>query len=164
MSITPDRQKVIDFSDPYFNATQALVVKAGSPVKSLADLKGKKLGAQSGTTGLDYVKKNAAANGYEVVDYKDLGTQQQALSTGQIEGAVNDIPVWKEFIKQNAAKYTIATEFDTGDQYGFGINKDGNPELLKTVNEVLEAARQDGTYDKIYEKWIGTPPASKETK
>jgi len=162
MSITPDRQKVIDFSEPYFNATQAMLIKAGKPYKTLADLKGKKLGAQSGTTGLDYVNKNAAANGYQVVDYRDLAAEQQALATGQIEAAVNDIPVWAEFIKQNTGKYAVAAEFDTGDQYGFGIKKDGNPELVKIVNEVLDKARQDGTYDKIYEKWIGRKPSTKE--
>jgi polar amino acid transport system substrate-binding protein len=161
MSITPDRQKVIDFSEPYFNATQAMLVKAGASYKTLADLKGKKVGAQAATTGLEYVKKEAAANGYTVVDFKDLAAEQQALATGQIEAAVNDLPVWGEFIKTNAGKFTVAAEFDTGDQYGFGIKKDGNPELVKTVNAELDKARQDGTYDKIYEKWIGTKPASK---
>jgi polar amino acid transport system substrate-binding protein len=161
MSITPERQKVIDFSEPYFNATQAMLVKAGAPYKSLADLKGKKVGAQAATTGLDYVKKESAANGYTVVDYKDLAAQQQALATGQIDAAVNDVPVWGDFIKKNTGKFVIAAEFDTGDQYGFGMKKDGNPELVKTVNSVLEKARNDGTYDKIYEKWIGTKPPSK---
>jgi polar amino acid transport system substrate-binding protein len=159
MSITPERQKAISFSDPYFDATQAMLVKAGKPYKSLADLKGKRVGGQSSTTGLDYVKKHAQENGYTVVDYKDLGTQQQALATGQIEAAVNDIPVWGEFIKENQGKYVVAAEFDTGDKYGFGMKKDGNPELVKTVNEVLDQAEKDGTYDKIYEKWIGKKPS-----
>ena len=164
MSITPEGQKVIDFSEPYFNATQAMLVRAGALYKTLADLKGKKVGGQASTVGLDYVKKNAAAGGYEVVDYKDLAAQQQALATGQIEAAVNDLPAWADFIKKNSGKYVVAAEFDTGDQYGFGIKKDGNPELVKTVNEVIDAARQDGTYDKIYEKWIGKPPATKDSK
>jgi polar amino acid transport system substrate-binding protein len=138
-----------------------MLVKAGAPYKSLADLKGKKVGAQAATTGLDYVKKESAANGYTVVDYKDLAAQQQALATGQIDAAVNDVPVWGDFIKKNTGKFVIAAEFDTGDQYGFGMKKDGNPELVKTVNSVLEKARNDGTYDKIYEKWIGTKPPSK---
>jgi polar amino acid transport system substrate-binding protein len=158
MSITPERQKAISFSDPYFDATQAMLVKTGKPYKSLADLKGKRLGAQSSTTGLDYVKQHAAGNGYEVVDYKDLGTEQQALVTGQIEAAVNDIPVWAEFIRQHQGAYAVAAEFDTGDKYGFGMRKDANPELVKTVNEVLAKARKDGTYDRIYEKWIGRKP------
>jgi polar amino acid transport system substrate-binding protein len=164
MSITPERQKVIDFSEPYFNATQAMLVKAGAPYKTLADLKGKKVGAQASTTGLDYANKEAAANGYQVVDFKDLAAQQQALATGQIEAAINDLPVWADFIKKNTGKYAVAAEFDTGDQYGFGIKKDGNPELVKTVNEVLDTARQDGTYDAIYEKWIGKKPESKDNK
>ncbi len=161
MSITPERQAVIDFSDAYFDATQALLVKSGAPYKSLADLKGKKVGAQASTTGLAFAKKNETANGYRVVDYRDLASQQQALATGQIDAAINDVPVWGDFVKKNSGKYTIATEFDTGDKYGFGIAKGTNPELVKTVNEVLAKSREDGTYDTIYEKWIGPKPATK---
>jgi polar amino acid transport system substrate-binding protein len=159
MTITPERQQVIDFSDPYFDATQALLVKKGAPYKSLADLKGKRIGAQAATTGLEYAKKNAAANGYEIVEYKDLATEQQALATGQIVGAVNDLPVWTEYLKENPGKFEVAAQFDTGEQYGLGLKKGGNPELLKAVNEALAEAKADGSYDKIYARWIGTAPA-----
>ncbi len=85
-----------------------------------------------------------------MVEFQDLATEQQALATGQIDAAVNDLPVWAEFIKENTGKYEVATEFDTGEQYGFGMKKGGNPELLKTVNEALDKAPADGTYDTIY--------------
>jgi polar amino acid transport system substrate-binding protein len=159
MTITPEREKAIDFSDPYFDATQALLVKTGAAYKSLADLKGKRVGGQAATTGLDYLKKNAPANGYEIIEYKDLATEQQALASGRIDAAVNDLPVWTEFIKENPGKYVVSAQFDTGEQYGFGLKKDGNPELLKTVDEVLAQAKQDGTYAALYKKWIGTAPA-----
>ncbi|MEI2647917.1 MAG: transporter substrate-binding domain-containing protein [Dermatophilaceae bacterium] len=87
MTITDERKKAILFSDGYFNATQALLLPPTSTVKSLADLKGKKLGAQSGTTGLDYANANKAANGYEIIEYQDEPTQRQALLTGQIDGS-----------------------------------------------------------------------------
>jgi polar amino acid transport system substrate-binding protein len=159
MTINDTRKGVVDFSDPYFDATQALLVKKGAPYKSLADLRGKRIGAQAATTGLEYAKKNAAANGYEIVEYKDLATEQQALATGQIVGAVNDLPVWTEYLKENPGKFEVAAQFDTGEQYGLGLKKGGNPELLKAVNEALAEAKADGSYDKIYARWIGTAPA-----
>jgi polar amino acid transport system substrate-binding protein len=160
MTITPERQKVIDFSDPYFDATQALLVKKGAPYNSLASLKGKRVGGQAGTTGLDYLKKYAAANGYSIVEYKDLATEQQALATNQIVAAVNDLPVWTEYLKENPGKFEVSTQFDTGEQYGFGLKKGGNPKLLAAVNEVLAKAKQDGTYAKLHQKWMGTAPAA----
>ena len=158
MTIKPERAKVIDFTVPYFNATQALLIKKGTGYASLESLKGKKLGVQSGTTGKDFVaSKNPA--GVIVTEFEDLATLQQALATNQIVGAVDDLPVWTDYIKKNPGKFEIGAEFNTGEQYGFGIKKGGNPQLLKTVNEVITAAKSDGTYDTIYEKWFGTKPA-----
>ena len=159
MTITDERKKAILFSEPYFDATQALLVPNGSTVKTLADLKGKKLGAQASTTGLDYANKNKDANGYEIVEFQDLAAQTQALLTGQVDGAINDLPVWSEAIKQNPGKATIATQFDTGEQYGFGM-KLGNDALKKVVDEVITAAKSDGTYETLFKKWIGEVPAS----
>jgi polar amino acid transport system substrate-binding protein len=159
MTITDERKKAILFSEPYFDATQALLVPNGSTVKTLADLKGKKLGAQASTTGLDYANKNKDANGYEIVEFQDLAAQTQALLTGQVDGAINDLPVWSEAIKQNPGKATIATQFDTGEQYGFGM-KLGNDALKKVVDEVITTAKSDGTYETLFKKWIGEVPAS----
>ncbi|HEX7537645.1 MAG TPA: basic amino acid ABC transporter substrate-binding protein [Dermatophilaceae bacterium] len=159
MTIKPERAKVIDFSAPYFNATQALLVRKGAPYTSLESFKGKKLGVQSGTTGKDYVaSKNLS--GVTVTEFEDLATLQQALATNQIEGAVDDLPVWTDYIKKNPGKFEIGAEFDTGEQYGFGIKKGGNPQLLKTVNDVIASSKSDGTYNTIYEKWFGTKPAA----
>lgn len=159
MTIKPERAKVIDFSVPYFNATQAMLIKKGAGYVSLESLKGKKLGVQSGTTGKDYVaSKNPA--GVTVTEFEDLATLQQALATDQVQGAVDDLPVWTDYIKKNPGKFEIGAEFNTGEQYGFGVKKGGNPVLLKTVNEVITAAKADGTYNTIYEKWFGTKPAA----
>ncbi|HYO19858.1 MAG TPA: basic amino acid ABC transporter substrate-binding protein [Dermatophilaceae bacterium] len=159
MTIKPERAKVIDFSAPYFNATQALLVRKGAPYTSLESFKGKKLGVQSGTTGKDYVASKKLS-GVTVTEFEDLATLQQALATNQIEGAVDDLPVWTDYIKKNPGKFEIGAEFDTGEQYGFGIRKGGNPQLLKTVNDVIASSKSDGTYDAIYEKWFGTKPAA----
>ncbi|WP_326559807.1 ABC transporter substrate-binding protein [Micromonospora sp. NBC_01796] len=162
MTITDARKEVLDFSAPYFDATQALVVPVGKPYKTLVDLVGKRLGVQGATTGEDYVKAQVAQQNLkiEVVSYKDLGAEQQALATGQIEAAVGDLPVWNEYVKANPGKVVVAGGFDTGEQYGFAVKKGGDPRLLAAINDALAAARADGSYDTIYEKWIGAKPAS----
>lgn len=158
MTITDDRKKVIQFADPYFDATQAMLIKKGASYARLDALKGKSLGVQSGTTGKDYVKSKNPA-GVKVIEFEDLATEQQALSTGQIEAAVNDLPVWLDYVK-NPGKFEVSTQFDTGEQYGFGLKKGGDAKLLATVNEVLKSAKSDGTYDTLYQKWFGTKPKS----
>lgn len=155
MSITDERKKAILFSDGYFNATQALLLPPDSTVKTLADLKGKKLGAQAATTGLDYATAQKAANGYDIVEFQDLASQTQALLTGQVQAAINDLPVWGDAVKKNVGKAVIGPQFDTGDVYGFGM-KLGNDELKKTVDGVIKGAKADGTYNTLYKKWIGT--------
>jgi polar amino acid transport system substrate-binding protein len=157
MTITDERKKAILFSVPYFDATQALLVKKDSPVTSLADLKGKKLGAQAATTGLDYANAQKAANGYEVVEFQDLATETQALTTGQVEAAINDLPVWSEAIKEDKGATKVSAQFNTGEQYGFGM-KLGNEPLKTVVDNVITTAKADGTYASIYTKWIGQAP------
>ncbi|WP_229399019.1 basic amino acid ABC transporter substrate-binding protein [Micromonospora okii] len=158
MTITAERQKVMDFSAPYFDATQALLVKTGKTYRSLDDLRGRKVAVQAATTGRDYARRFAKEKGLRLVEFEDLAAEQQALANGQVEAAINDLPVWAEYIRENPGGFVVAAEFDTGEQYGFSVRKDGNPELLRKIDEVLARARQDGTYDSIYERWIGRRP------
>jgi polar amino acid transport system substrate-binding protein len=155
MSITDERKQAILFSEGYFNATQALLLRPDSTVKSLADLRGKRLGAQAATTGLDYANKEKAAAGYSIVEYQDQGSQSQALLTGQIDAAINDLPVWSDVVKKNPGKAIVGPQFDTGDVYGFGM-KLGNTALKTVVDGVLKTAKADGTYNQLFVKWIGT--------
>ncbi|MBM9468294.1 ABC transporter substrate-binding protein [Nakamurella leprariae] len=159
MSITPEREQVILFSEGYFDANQALLVRTGDSYTTLADLSGKRLGAQAATTGLEYAQENADASGYEIVEFEDLAAEQQALVTGQVDAAINDLPVWSEFVKEQPGRAEITGQFDTGDRYGFGM-KLGNDALKRVVDGTLEAAREDGRYDDIYAQWIGTTPGS----
>ncbi|GAB2568185.1 basic amino acid ABC transporter substrate-binding protein [Paractinoplanes abujensis] len=161
MTITDERKQVLDFSDPYFDATQALNTLPGKEVKTLEELKGKRIGVQGGTTGDDYIKAQVKEKSLdlEVVAYKDLAALQQALATNQVAAAVGDLPVWNDYIKANPGKAVVTAGFDTGEQYGFAVKK-GNAELLKAVNDAISASRTDGTYDKIYAEWIGEKPAA----
>ncbi|MGN9839191.1 ABC transporter substrate-binding protein [Nonomuraea sp. H19] len=158
MTITPDRQKNIDFSEPYFDATQALLAKKGTGATSLADVKAKglKLGAQASTTGLDYVKKE----GFDPTEYADSAKELLALQSGQADVIIQDLPVVLTWLKKPdiAAKFELIGSLDTGEQYGIGLKKGADPVLLKTINEEITKAKQDGTYEKIYMKWFGKKP------
>lgn len=160
MTIKPERQQVMDFSKPYFDAEQAVVTRPGSPYKTLTDLKGKRVGSETATTGLDYLKKHAGQYGYTAVDYRDQAALNQALEAKQIEALVMDLPVYAVYSKDNPGKATIVSQIDTGEQYGFAIGKGKNAKLLQTTNDVIEASKKDGTYLRLYKKWIGTPPVA----
>lgn len=156
MTITEDRSKVIDFSEPYFDATQALLTKKGAGIASLDDLAGKSLAVQEGTTGAIYAEENAPED-TELRSYEDLALLSSAVKNGQVDAGINDNGVLYDYVKENPDT-EVVTEFDTGEQYGFAVKKDGNDDLLKTVNDVVAAAKEDGRYDKIYEKWFGETP------
>ncbi|WP_311836137.1 basic amino acid ABC transporter substrate-binding protein [Cellulomonas fimi] len=156
MTITDVREEALDFSDPYFDASQALMVKAGSDIASLADLAGKRLGVQQATTGEIYAQENATDA--ELVQFEDLALLQTAVQTGQVDAAINDNGVLYDFANENPDVEVVA-ELDTGEQYGLGV-KTGSTELLDAVNASLERIREDGTYDALYEKWFGTTPTS----
>lgn len=159
MTINEARKQAIDFSDPYFDASQALLVKKDSGIKDLAGLRGKRLGVQQDTTGEEYGRANAEANGYEVVEYEDLPLLTTAVRTGAVDAAINDNGVLYDYAKE-FPDTDVTAEFDTGEQYGIGMKK-GNTALQAKVNEVLKKAKESGEYDRIYEKWFGKKPESK---
>ncbi len=159
MSITPEREAVMLFSEPYFDANQALVVPEASTATTLADLAGKRVAGQTATTGLDYLNANKDANGYEIVEYQDFPSQSDALITGQVDAAVNDIPVWNTAVTNNPGVIKVVAQFDTGDKYGVGMALDAEA-LKAVVDATIDEARSDGTYDEIYTKWIGEVPAA----
>ncbi|MGQ5227027.1 transporter substrate-binding domain-containing protein [Streptomyces sp. yara] len=154
MTITDERKKNVDFSDPYFNATQAVLVAKDSGVGSLADVKSEnvKLGAQAQTTGEDYAK----GEGFDPVSFESSDAVLNGLRTGQVKAVVIDYPVVQGWLKDkaNADAFTVAEQIDTGEQYGFTVKK-GNKALQEAVNKALADAKADGTYEKLYEQWIG---------
>jgi polar amino acid transport system substrate-binding protein len=158
MTITDERKQKILFSEPYFDADQALLVKKGSGITSFDQLKGKLLGVQTATTGKMYAEENAVSKGVKLKDYEDLALELKAVQTGAVAGAINDIPVLLDFAKKNT-DVEVAATFETGEQYGFGM-KMGNQALATVVNEIIAQARQDGTYSQIYKKWFGVEPKS----
>jgi polar amino acid transport system substrate-binding protein len=154
MTITEERKKNVDFSDPYFNATQAVLVDRKSGVNSLADVKskGKKLGSQAQTTGEDYAKKQ----GFDPVSFESSDAVLNGLRSGQVQAVIIDYPVVQGWLKDkaNASAFKVVDNLNTGEQYGFTVKK-GNTKLLAAINKAIKDARADGTYKKLYEKWIG---------
>ncbi|MGW4157823.1 transporter substrate-binding domain-containing protein, partial [Micromonospora chersina] len=146
------RKKNVDFSDPYFEATQAVLVDKKSGISSFADLKGKKVGAQAQTTGEDYAK----SKGLDPVSFESSDAVINGLRTGQVQAVVIDYPVVQGWLKDkaNADAFEVAEQINTGEQYGFTVKK-GNTKLLAAINKALAEAKADGTYKKLYEKWIG---------
>ncbi len=156
MTITPVREQNLDFSAPYFDATQALIAKKGSPYTSLAGLKGKRLGVQQGTTGETYAKKNGA--GVETVQFEDVALLLTAVKTGQVDAAVNDNGVLFEYVRKNP-DLAVTAEFDTGEKYGIAV-RTGNTALREEIDKAVKAARADGRYEAIHTKWFPAAPKS----
>jgi polar amino acid transport system substrate-binding protein len=153
MTITDERAAVMDFTDPYFEATQALMTTTGSGITSLEDLAGKTVAVQDGTTGADYVRENATED-TEIISFEDSSLMQQAVRTGKADAGVNDNGLLNYFVSQNP-EVEVVTEFQTGESYGFSVKKDSNDELLAAINEGIASDE----YDQVYEKWFGTAPA-----
>ncbi|GLX38942.1 basic amino acid ABC transporter substrate-binding protein [Streptomyces roseochromogenus] len=157
MTITDERKKNVDFSVPYFDATQALLASKKSGVTTLAELKAKggKLGAQAETTGESYAK----AQGFNPVSFESSDAVLNGLRTGQVDAVVIDYPVVQGWLKDkaNAAEFVLGQNIDTGEKYGFSVKK-GNAALLAAIDKAITAAKADGTYKKLYEQWIGPLP------
>jgi ABC-type amino acid transport substrate-binding protein len=154
-TITPEREKTVDFSVPYFPADQSLMVKRGSDIKSTDDLTGKRIGAQLGTTGADYAKTKVkgaqAVRTYDLVD-----DAFKALETGQVDAVINDFPVSK-YAERSKPDLQVVQRISTGEEYGLGFNKD-DTKLREEVNKALNKMKDDGTYTKIYKKWFQEDP------
>ncbi|GCB50465.1 ABC transporter substrate-binding protein [Streptomyces sp. NL15-2K] len=154
MTITEERKKNVDFSAPYFDATQAVLVDKKAGVDSLAAVKSKnvKLGAQAQTTGEDYAKKQ----GFDPVSFESSDAVLNGLRTGQVKAVIIDYPVVQGWLKDkaNAAAFQVVDNLNTGEQYGFTVKK-GNTKLLTAINKAITDAKADGTYKRLYEQWIG---------
>jgi polar amino acid transport system substrate-binding protein len=154
VTITEDRKKSMDFSIPYINAGQVLIVrKDTSGVTTLADLKGKAAGAQIGTTGAMEIQK---VDGVELKTYDELGLAIEDLANGRIAGVVADTPIAADYALQND-KYSdtlqIVGEPFTNEYYGVAVRK-GNDRVLKMINEGLKKVLDQGVDEELKDKWL----------
>jgi polar amino acid transport system substrate-binding protein len=157
-SITEERKQAVDFSSPYYTASQAVITTAGSPADgatSVADLKGLKIGAQVSTTSLQVLSDVIAPDAGPVV-FNSNDDAKLALQNGQVDAIVVDLPT---------AFFITAAELDNGvivgqlensgnggDQFGLLLAK-GSP-LTDCVSQAVDALREDGTLDDLEQKWL----------
>lgn len=154
VTITEDRKKAMDFTEPYFSVRQALIVNKKSDAKSLADLKGKKAGAQIGTTGYFAIK---AVEGVEAKSYDEIGLAMEDLNVGRIAAVVCDDPVAANYaLVQYKDNLKIAAVMQTGDVENYGVAvKKGSKELIDLLNKGISAVKAKGVDLELKKKWIG---------
>jgi ABC-type amino acid transport substrate-binding protein len=153
-TITEEREKAVDFSNPYYLSEQAVLVKEGSSIKSLEDLEGKTVAVQQGTTGQELAKEEIG--GSEIRPYPEGPDAVNALKAGTVEGVVIDAPVAQNAVEKSGG-VEIAEKVPTEEEYGIAVAQ-GNTELLEEINKGLEEVLSDGTYKTIYEKWFSLEP------
>ena len=150
MTVTEDRKQNVDFSETYAKASQVIIVTENSEVKGFDDLKGKKVGVQTGTTGDIYVTGDL---GDECVERYAKGMEAvQALSQIKIDAVVIDGEPAKKYISE-VPGLKILDESYTDEEYAIAIRK-GNTELLDAVNKAIGELKADGTLDAIVAKYI----------
>jgi polar amino acid transport system substrate-binding protein len=161
-TITDEREEVVDFSDPYYNSRQSLVVNtAETPdITSQADLgEGDIVGVQKGTTGQGYAKDNLVPQGVELKTFQAAPDIYRDLEAGNITAAVNDEPSAAESIK-DLPDLELVEAIDTDERYGFAFSPN-NPELREAANGALAEIIADGTYATIFETYfpgVEVPP------
>jgi polar amino acid transport system substrate-binding protein len=153
ITIKADRAENMLFSDPYYVAGQMIVVQKNNTSITGADsLKGKRLGAQLGTTGESLAND---VEGATVKSYNQIGLAIQDLLNGQIDVVICDTPIADGYVKKNSNTLKIVGDALTTESYGIAVAK-GKDDLLKKINEGLAAVKADGTYDSLVQQWLAT--------
>lgn len=150
MTVTDERKQSVNFSDSYSTGVQVVIVKENSEIKTVDDLKGKKIGVQAGTTSDTYCSEDFGEE--NVKQFSNGSLAVAALANGQVDCVVIDNEPAKNYVAANSGLKILDTEYVTED-YAIAIAKD-NDELLKKVNNALKELKEDGTVDKIVGKYI----------
>lgn len=150
VTVTDERQKVMDFSDSYAEGIQSIIVPEDSDIATVDDLAGKVIGTQRGTTGYIYCTDDFGDE--NVIAYDNGLTAVQALNNGQVDAVVIDNAPAKEFVAANAGLKILDTAYAQED-YAIGVAK-GNTQLLDAINGALEELQADGTLQSIVDKYI----------
>ena len=153
MTILDERKENLDFSDPYYDSLQSLLVPVDSGIQSIDDLSGKTVGVQQGTTGQRYAEENLPDDANDPQRFPSDGELWPALQAGSIDAILQDYP--PNFVHaQDDPNFEIVETFETDEQYGFAFGKGENADLREAINEQLQALRDDGTYDELYAEYF----------
>lgn len=159
MTITQERAKKIDFSQPYYDSGLTIMVRSNNDtIKTIEDFKGKTISTKIGSTSYDFLTHKVPGIG-KVVPYPATSQMYMALITGNVDAAFYDTPNVMYFIKTKGhGKVKAVGPTYAGQQYGIGFPK--GSKWVEPVNRALTAMKKDGTFTKIYKKWFGkAPPA-----
>lgn len=161
VTITEERRQTLDFSTPYFDAQQLIVVKETSKVAKFADLKKLKVGVQTGTTGDEAVTKLLGKTSTNIKRFEGTPLALKELEAGGVDAVVADNGVVIHYVANNpGGKFkTVADKEFAPEQYGIAVKK-GNADLLDKINKGLAGIKADGSYDAIFTKYFGAPPAA----
>ena len=156
VTVTEERQAVMDFSNSYANGVQVVIVKEGSPIQTVDDLaNANMIGCQMGTTGYTFCSDTPENGGFgedHVTPYDDGAAAVQALMNGQIDAVVIDNKPAQEYVAANPGLKILDGDF-TNEDYAIGVAK-GNTALLDAINGALEELTNDGTIQSIVDKYI----------
>ena len=150
VTVTEDRQTVMDFSNTYANGIQVVIVPEDSAIATIDDLQGKMIGVQRGTTGDSYCSDDFGED--NVIKYDNGLTAVQALNNGQVDAVVIDNAPAQEFVEANPGLKILDTEY-ANEEYAIGVAK-GNTQLLDAINGALAELTEDGTIQAIVDKYI----------
>jgi polar amino acid transport system substrate-binding protein len=158
ISITPARAKVVDFSDGYYAAAQAVIMLKSADtdaITSVSQLKDLSLGAQTGTTSLTAIRDVIQPSSDPIV-FKDTSAAKQALLNGQVDAILADLPTAFYITAVEIPKATIVGQFqpETGQQEEFGMLFEKGSPLVECVNEALAALTEDGSLDSLQQRWL----------
>lgn len=161
MTIREDRDEIVDFSKPYYTASQAILAHKDSGfVHSAApqpkDFEGMKVAYQEGTTSQYWIEDNLLGKvGLKsTTPFGDINLGLQLLKMGSVDLIIIDQPVAEVFAKAHS-DLVIAGTIETGEEYGFAVQEDDPDNLLPTINKVINEMKESGEYDKLLEKWFG---------
>jgi len=155
MSITEERLKEVDFSDPYIDAGLAIAVTANNTtINGAEDLKGKVVAVQIGTTGAQKAQELKDQGLIkEIKTYNTVDVVIMELVNGGVDAIINDKPVTEAFMAKQPGKIKIVGETLVSDSYGFAVKK-GNSELLSKINAGLKNVKESGKFDEIMKKYF----------
>ena len=155
VTVTEDRQTVMDFSDSYATGIQVVIVPEDSDIASIDDMTGKMIGVQRGTTGDQYCSASVEDGGFgeeNVTRYDNGLTAVQALNNSQVDCVVIDNAPAQEFVAANPGLKILDTEY-ANEEYAIGVAK-GNTQLLDAINTAIAELKADGTIQSILDKYI----------
>lgn len=148
VTATEDRKENMNFSDDYYKASQAIIVMADSEIKAAADLEGKTISCQEGTTGEQYLLDN----GYSVQSYKTGAEATSALVAGKVDAVVIDNAVAVALSAKQEGKTVVLEEALTEEAYAIALKK-GNDELTQKINGALKTLKENGKLAEIFTKY-----------